>query len=205
LYAKSIGGVVLDYEKGLDWLQKAAKAGNKEAAAYYYEGYLFGERERTEAEQMAAVESLKEVAKQGVPHAEVALGEWCRRKAIAAKDKASRFRLYREAADWWRKAKGPREWRACYYLGALYEKGFVNEDGRPTQNDLNETKALYEEGANNEDVVCMFNLGRFIWEHSDDSKNQEERRQALSLIRDAATAGSEPAKAWLQKRGYSPS
>jgi hypothetical protein len=56
--------------------------------------------------------------------------------------------------------------------------------------DLNEAKALYQEGTSNEDVVCMFNLGRFIWEHSDDFKNQEERKQALSLIKDAAAAGS---------------
>jgi serine/threonine protein kinase/TPR repeat protein len=183
LYAKSINGVVLDYEKGLDWLQKAAKAGNNEAAAYYYEGYLFGQRKRGEAEQMEAVESLKDVFKQGVPHAGVALGEWFRRKAIDATDKATRLKLYREAADWWWKAKGPREWRACYYLGDLYENGLLNEDGRPTQDDLNEAKALYQEGAANEDVICMFNLGRFTWEHSE---NQDEMKQALSLIRCAA-------------------
>jgi hypothetical protein len=60
-------------------------------------------------------------------------------------------------------------------------------------------KALYQEGADNEDVVCMFNLGRFIWEHSDNSKSGDERKQALSLIRDAAAAGSEVAKAWLTR------
>jgi hypothetical protein len=58
---------------------------------------------------------------------------------------------------------------------------------------------LYQEGANNEDVMCMFHLGRFIWEHSDDSANGDQRKQALSLIRDAAAAGSEVAKAWLTR------
>jgi serine/threonine protein kinase/TPR repeat protein len=205
LFAKGAGDISgkPDYDKALDWLQRAAKAGNKEAAAYYNEAYLFVDTRtpRSEGEQESAIESLRELAQQGVPHAKVVLGEWCRRKAIAAKDKASRLKLYREAADWWMKAKGPREWRACYYLGVLYEKGSLNEDGKPTENDLNEAKALYQEGADNEDVVCMFNLGRFIWEHSDASKNADERKQALSLIRNAAAAGSEVAKAWLQRSG----
>ncbi len=205
LYAKGAGDISgkPDYDKALDWLQRAAKAGNKEAAAYYNEAYLFVDTRtpRSEGEQESAIESLRELAQQGVPHAKVVLGEWCRRKAIAAKDKASRLKLYREAADWWRKAKGPREWRACYYLGVLYEKGSLNEDGKPTENDLNEAKALYQEGADNEDLVCMFNLGRFTWEHSDASKNADERKQALSLIRNAAAAGSEVAKAWLQRSG----
>ena len=203
LYAKGAGDISgkPDYDKALDWLQRATKAGNKEAAAYYYEAYLFVDTRtpRSEGEQAAAIESLTQLAEQGVPHAQVVLGEWCRRKAIAAKDKDSRLNLYRQAADWWTKAKGPRERRACYYLGTLHEKGLLNEDGKPTQNDLNEAKALYQEGADNEDVVCMFNLGRFIWEHSDNSKSGDERKQALSLIRDAAAAGSEVAKAWLTR------
>ena len=37
-------------------------------------------------------------------------------------------------------------------------------------------RALYKEGADNEDLVCMYNLGRFIWEHSDE-KNADERKQ----------------------------
>ncbi|MGA7394701.1 MAG: hypothetical protein WBW78_18755, partial [Terrimicrobiaceae bacterium] len=65
---------------------------------------------------------------------------------------------------------------------------------------LNEAKALYKEGADNEDLVCMFNLGRFIWEHSDE-KNADERKQALSLIKNAAAAGSESAKSWLERLG----
>jgi serine/threonine protein kinase/TPR repeat protein len=204
LYAKGAADISgkPDYDKALDWLQKAAKAGNKEAAAYYNEAYLFVDTRtpRTEGEQEAAIESLRELAQQGVPHAEVVLGEWCRRKAIATKDKASRLKLYREAADRWRRAKGPREWRASYYLGSLYERGLLNEDGKPTQSDLNEAKALYKEGADNEDLVCMFNLGRFIWEHSND-KNADERKQALSLIKNAAAAGSESAKSWLERLG----
>ena len=80
LYAKGAGDVPgkPDYGKALDWLQKAAKAGNKEAAAYYFEAYLFVDTRtaRTADEQKAAVESLKELAAQGVPHAEVVLGEW---------------------------------------------------------------------------------------------------------------------------------
>ena len=205
LYAKGAGDVPgkPDYDKALDWLQKAAKAGNKEAAAYYFEAYLFVDMRtpRTADEQKAAVESLKDLANQGVPHAEVVLGEWYRRSAIAAKDKTLRLKLYRETADRWRKAMGPREWRVCYYLGTLYEKGLLNEDGKPTQDDLNQARALYQQGTDNEDVVCMFNLGRFIWDHSDDSKNQEEKKTALSLIKDAAAAGSEPAKAWIKAKG----
>ena len=205
LYAKGAGDVSgkPDYGKALEWLQKASNAGNKEAAAYYHEAYLFVDTRtpRSEGEQAAAIESLTQLAEQGAPHAQVVLGEWYRRKAIIAKDKDSRLKLYRQAADWWRKAKGPREWRACYYLGTLYEKGLLNEDGKPTQNDLNEAKALYQEGADNEDVVCMFNLGRFIWERSDNAKSSDEKKQALSMIRAAAAAGSEPAKVWLERFG----
>ena len=204
LYAKGAADISgkPNYDKALEWLQRAAKAGNKEAAAYYNEAFLFVDTRtpRSEGEQEAAIESLRELAQQGVPHAEVVLGEWCRRKAIATKDKASRLKLYREAADRWRRAKGPREWRACYYLGSLYERGLLNEDGKPTQSDLNEAKALYKEGADNEDLVCMFNLGRFIWERSDE-KNVDERKQALSLIKNAAAAGSESAKSWLERSG----
>ena len=109
LYAKGAGDVSgkPDYEKALDWLQKASNAGNKEAAAYYYDCYLFGDtkRPRTEDDQKATVESLQKLAKQGVPHAEVVMGEWCRRKASATKDKALVVQLYREAEEWWRKAK----------------------------------------------------------------------------------------------------
>ncbi len=203
LYAKGAADASAkpDFEKALDWLQKASNAGNKEAAAYYYDCYPFGDatKTRSEGDQKAAVESLKELAEQGVPHAEVVLGEWCRRRASAANDKASRLKLYREAGEWWRKAKGPREWRACFYLGALYEKGSLNDDGKPTQDDLNKAKALYQEGAVNEDVMCMFHLGRFIWEHSDGAGSSEQRNNALSLIKDADAAGSEVAKAWLAR------
>ncbi len=41
LYAKGPGDISgkPDYDKALDWLQRAAKAGNKEAAAYYNEAF----------------------------------------------------------------------------------------------------------------------------------------------------------------------
>jgi TPR repeat protein len=122
--------------------------------------------------QKAAIESVQELAKQDVPHAQVVLGQWCRRSANAAKDKALSLKLYREAADWWRKAKGPREWRACSYLGSLYENGSLNANGKPTQADLTEAKALYQEGANNEDEGGMFNLGRILWNQARPAKKR---------------------------------
>ena len=107
-----------------------------------------------------------------------------------------RLQLYRQAAEWWRKAKGPREWRACYYLGTLYEQGLLNNEGKPTRDDLNRAKELYQEGADNEDIVCMFQLGRFILEHS---TNADDRSRAVQLIRDSAAAGSEEAKKRLEQ------
>ena len=202
LYAKGAGDSGKpDYDKALEWLQKASKAGSKEAAAYYYEALLFVDtrKERSADEQRDAIESLKDLAQQGIQHAGVVLGEWSRRKAIAAKDKAEKLKLYRETADYWRSAKGPREWRACWYLGYLYEKGSLNEDGKPTPDDLKEAKALYQEGADNEDVACMFNLGRFIWEHPEGPGSEEQKKQALSSIKAAAAAGYEPAKDWLAR------
>ncbi len=200
LYAKGAGDVSgkPNFKKALEWLQKAAEAGSTEAAAYYYDCYLYGDpgARPGEADQKAAVEKLKELAEQGVPHAAVVLGQWYRSTARSTSDKVAKLQLYRQAAEWWRKAKGPREWRACYYLGTLHEQGLLNSDGRPTRDDLITAKALYQEGADSEDIVCMFQLGRFMLEHS---ANADERAQAVQLIRDAAAAGSEEAKKRLEE------
>ena len=195
LYAKGAGDVSgrPNIPKALEWLQKAAEAGNTEAAAYYYDCYLYGDPniKHSDDDQKAAVEKLKELAAQGVPHAAVVLGQWYRSTARRTTEKGAKLSLYRQAADWWRKAKGPREWRACYYLGTLHEQGLLNDDGRPTRDDLAAAKALYQEGADNEDIVCTFQLGRFMLEHSTEA---DERSRAVELIREAATAGSEEAK-----------
>ena len=200
LYAKGAADIPgkPDLNKALDWLQRAAKAGRKEAAAYYYDAYLFVDTgtKRNEEDQKAAIERLEELAKQDVPHAKVVLGQLRRLQANAAKDKASSLKLYREAADWWRKAKGPREWRACAYLGSLYETGLLNENGKPTQDDFNEAKALYREGATNEDVACMYNFGRLLWNQA---KGGEEKKEAVQWVRRAADENYEPAKAWLKR------
>jgi hypothetical protein len=45
----------------------------------------------------------------------------------------------------------------------------------------------------------MFQLGRFILEHSDIPENRDQRERALQLIRDAADAGSEDAKKLLEE------
>ena len=205
LSAKGVGEAAAkpNFEKALDWLKRASDAGNREAAAYYYDCFLFGDatKKRSEDDQQAAVESLEVLAKQGVAHAAVVLGEWYRRRASIAGDDATRLKFYREADDWWKMAKGPREWRVCFYLGALREMGSINDDGKPTEADLKEAKALYEEGASNEDVMCMFHLGRFIWDRSGASRNSDQKREALRYIKNAAAAGSEPAKTWLAKHG----
>ena len=200
LYAKGAGDVSArpEFQKALEWLQKAAEAGNPEAAAYYYDCYLYGDpnTKRGEDDQKAAVEKLKELAGQGEAHAAVVLGQWYRSTARSTSDKVVRLQLYRQAAEWWRKAKGPREWRACYYLGTLYEQGLLNNEGKPTRDDLNRAKELYQEGADNEDIVCMFQLGRFILEHS---TNADDKSRAVQLIRDSAAAGSEEAKKRLEQ------
>jgi serine/threonine protein kinase/TPR repeat protein len=202
LYAKGAADIPgkPDLNKALDWLQRAAKAGKKEAAAYYYDAYLFVDTgtKRSEEDQKAAIERLEELAKQDIPHAKVVLGQWRRLQAVATKDKALSLRLYREAADWWRKAKGPGEWRACSYLGSLYETGLLNENGKPTQDDLNEAKALYREGAINEDVACMYNFGRLLWNQA---KGGDQRKEAAQWVRRAADENYEPAKAWLKRNG----
>jgi serine/threonine protein kinase/TPR repeat protein len=200
LYAKGAGDVSgkPNILKALEWLQRAADAGDREAAAYYYDCYLYGDptTRRSEDEQKAAVEKLRELAEQGVPHAAVVLGQWYRSTARTTTDKAARLQLYRQAAEWWRKAKGPREWRACYYLGTLHEQGLLNNDGKPTRDDRMTAKALYQEGADNEDIVCMFQLGRFMLEHP---TTADDRSRAVQLIRDAAAAGSEEAKKRLEQ------
>ena len=89
LYAKGASAVSgrPDFPKALEWLQKAAEAGNPEAAAYYYDCYLYGDpnTKRGEDDQKAAVEKLKELAGQGEAHAAVVLGQWYRSTARSNK------------------------------------------------------------------------------------------------------------------------
>ena len=95
LYAKGAGDVSgrPDFQKALEWLQKAAEAGNTEAAAYYYDCYLYGDpnTKRGEDDQKAAVEKLKELAGQGEAHAAVVLGQWYRSTARTTSDKVTGY------------------------------------------------------------------------------------------------------------------
>ena len=104
---------------------------NTEAAAYYYAAYLFVNAgvQRSDSEKKAAIASLEELARQGVPQAQIALGVWCRHSAMATNDKARKLNLYHEAAYWWSEAKAAREWTACSYLGGLHESGSLNANG----------------------------------------------------------------------------
>ena len=187
-----------DYRKALEWLEKAKNAGSKEAAAYYYAAYLFVNAgvQRSDSEKKAAVASLEELARQGVPQAQVALGVWCRHSAMATNDKARKLKLYHEAAYWWNEAKGAREWTACSYLGGLHESGSLNANGRPTANDLDKARALYQTAADNEDLTGTYTLGRILWSQA---RTVEERKGALAWITKASNENYKPASEWLAK------
>ena len=187
-----------DYSKALEWLEKASNAGSKEAAAYYYAAYLFVDAgvQRSDSERKAAIASLEELARHGVAQAQLALGEWCRRSAMTTTDKARKLKLYHEAAYWWSEAKGSREWTACSYLGSLHESGSLSVNGRPTADDLDKARALYQEAADNEDLAGMYALGRILWSQS---KTVEERKRALTWITKASNENYKRAKDWLEK------
>jgi len=143
------------------------------------------------------VESLKELAQEGVGPAECLLGVcymngWggLDKQDTPAQRQASAITLFKNAAD-------HGEWNGFALLGQLYEAGLLDANGDRLPPDLATAETLYQKGADNENPLCRFALGRLLYDRAaKEQGNAALKRRAVEMILLAAGANVPRAQTW---------
>lgn len=174
-------GVKQNYEKAMEWYLKAAE--NEESGAMNHVGTLYQNGEGVDKDYGKAAEWYKKAAEAGDKHGQYNLGRlyWDGNGMPEDND---------QALKWFRKAAEQGHTTAMAYIGFFYD--VVEEGGY----DWEKARQWYEKAANNGNAWGKRELGEFyMFGLGGVSQNEEKAKE---LFTEAANAGNEKAKTYLQ-------
>jgi serine/threonine protein kinase/TPR repeat protein len=173
-----------DKEKGLEWLNRAYDAPNRNLEAGSYIGDCYFSGIGTKQDVQKAEEIIMPLANQNVVPAMTLAGRILQYKA-ATGGKAQANELDRSARQWWERAEKD-DWNAAAHLGKCYEEGWGG-----VEKSEEEAEKRYKAGRDHGNALSMFFYGLML-------EKKRRHSEAVALMSQAAAKDLPSAITWCR-------